>query len=42
MTKPLGQTIEDNHSIDETIGEQIIDAKIIEPEAIVEIEAEID
>ena len=37
MTKPLGQTIGDNHRIDETMGEEIIDAKILEPEMKVEI-----
>ena len=42
MTKPLDQTIRDNHRIDETIGKEMIDAKIMEPEAIVEIEAEIE
>ena len=42
MTKTLGQTIEDNHRIDETIGEETIDTKIMEPEEMVEIEAEIE
>ena len=32
MTKTLGKTIGDSHGIDETIGEKIIDAKIMEPE----------
>ena len=42
MTKTLGQTIGDNHRIDEITGEETIEAKIMEPEVIVEIEAEIE
>ena len=42
MTKTLGQTIGDNHREDEAIGEETIDAKIMEPEVIIEIEAEIE
>ena len=42
MTKTLGQAIGDNHRIDETIGEEIIDAKIMEPEMRVEVGAEIE
>ena len=42
MTKTLGKTIGDNHRIDETIGEGIIDAKIMEPEMRVEIITEIE
>ena len=38
MTKTLGKTIGDNHRIDETIGEEIIDAKIMESEMKVERE----
>ena len=41
MTKTLGQTIGDNHRIDETIGEEIIDVKIMEPEMRAEIGADI-
>ena len=41
MTKSLGQAIGDNHMIDKTIGEKIIDAKIVEPEMKIEIEVEI-
>ena len=37
MTKTLGQAIGDNHRIDETIREEIIDAKIVEPEMKIEI-----
>ena len=37
MTQTLDKTIGDNHRIDETIGEEIIDAKIMEPEMKVEI-----
>ena len=32
MTKTLGKTIGDNHKIDETKEEEIIDAKIMETE----------
>ena len=42
MTKTLGKTIGDNHEKDETIGEEIIDAKIVEPEMEIEIGAEIE
>ena len=42
MTKTLDQTIGDNNRIDETIAEETIDSKIMEPEVIVEIEAEIE
>ena len=42
MTNTLGQTIGDNHKINETIGKETIDVKIMEPEVIVEIEAEIE
>ena len=42
MTKTLGHTIGDNHKIDKTIGEEIRDVKILEPEMKVGIEAEID
>ena len=42
MSKILGKTIGDNHRVDETIGEEIIDAKIMEPEMKVEIGAEIE
>ena len=42
MTKTLGQAIRDDHRIDETIGEEIIDAKIMEPEMRVEIGVEIE
>ena len=42
MTKTLGKTIGDNHRIDETIGEKIIDAKIMELEMRVQIGVEIE
>ena len=42
MTKTLGKTIGDNHRIDEIIGEEIIDTKIMEPEMKIEIGAEIE
>ena len=42
MTKTLGTTIGDNHRIDKTIGKEIIDAKIMEPEMRIEIGAEIE
>ena len=42
MTKTLGKTIGDNHRKDETIGEEIIDTKIMEPEMKIEIGAEIE
>ena len=42
MTKTLGQAIGDNHRIDKTIGEEIIDAKIMEPEMKIEIGIEIE
>ena len=42
MTNPLNKTIGDNHGIDEIIGEEIIDAKIMEPEMKIEIGAEIE
>ena len=42
MTKNLGKTIGDYHRIDETIGEEIIGTKIIEPEMRVEIGVEIE
>ena len=42
MTKTLGQTIEGNYRIDETTGEEIIDAKIMELEVKVEIGVEIE
>ena len=42
MTKTLGQAIRDNHRIDKTIGEEIIDAKIVEPEMKIEIGVEIE
>ena len=42
MTKTLGQTIGHNHRIDENIGEDTIDGKFMEPEVIVEIEAEVE
>ena len=41
MTKILDQTIGDNHRIDKAIGEKTTDANIMEPEMIVEIEAEV-
>ena len=37
MTKTLGQAIGDNHSIDDTIGEKVIDAKIVDPEMKIQI-----
>ena len=42
MNKTLGAIIGDNHMIDETIREEIIDAKIMEPEMKIEIWAEIE
>ena len=42
MIKILGQAIGDNHRIDKTIGEEIIDAKIMEPEMKIEIAVEIE
>ena len=42
MTKTLGQTIEDNHRIGETTGEETINAKLMKAEVIVEIETEIE
>ena len=42
MTKTLDQTIGDNHRRDKTIGEKTIDTKIMEPEVIVQLEAEIE
>ena len=42
MMKTLGKTIGDNHRIDETIGEEIVDAKIMEPEVRIEIESIIE
>ena len=42
MTKTLGKTIGDNHRIDKTIGEEIIDTKIIKPKMRVEIGVEIE
>ena len=40
MTKTLHHIIEDDHRIDKTIGEETIDIKVMEPEMIVEIEAD--
>ena len=42
MTKILDKTIGDNHRIDKIIGEEIIDAKIMEPEMKIDIGAEIE
>ena len=42
MTKTLSQTIGDNHRIDQTIGQEIIDTKIVDPEVKVEIGVEIE
>ena len=42
MTKTLGKTIEDNHRIDEIIGEEIIDVKTMEPEMKIYIGVEIE
>ena len=41
MTKTSGKTIGDNHRIDKTIGEEIIDAKIMEPKMKIDIGVEI-
>ena len=40
MTRTLNQTIGDSHRIVRTIGEETIDARIVESKVIVEIEAE--
>ena len=42
MTKTSGQTIGHNHRIDKTIGEEVIDAKNVEPEMKIEIGVEIE
>ena len=42
MTNALGQAIGDNHRKNETIGEEIIDTKIMEPEVKTEIGVEIE
>ena len=42
MTKTLGQAIGGNHRIDETVGEENIEAKIVEPEMKIEIGVEIE
>ena len=42
MTKTLGQAIEDHYRIDETVGEEVIDAKIVEPVMGIEIGVEIE
>ena len=42
MTKTLDKSIRDNHGIDETIREEIIDATIMEPEMRVETGVEIE
>ena len=42
MTKTLGKTTGDNQRIDEIIGEEIIDSKILEPEMKIEIGEEIE
>ena len=42
MTKTLGKTIGDNHRIHKIIGEEIRDAKIMEPGMRVEIVGEIE
>ena len=42
MNKTLGKAIGDNHRIDKTIEEEIIDAKIMETEMKIEIGVEIE
>ena len=42
MTKTIDKTIGGNHLIDEIIGVEIIDAKIMEPEMKIEIGTEIE
>ena len=42
MTKSLDKTVGDNHRIDDIIGEEIKDAKIMEPEMKIEIGVEIE
>ena len=42
MTKMLCQAIGDTHRIDEIIGEEVIDAKIVEPEMKIEKGVEIE